>query len=269
MSAPHITGLAALVRSVNPLLTQYQIRSIITSNSDHRNAQDPLWGNGLPNAAAALDAALATSNRLTPLFAFFGQDTKNYFYTTVPQMGAAANAGTLRPYVAWDWGISRYDSVGTTVSEYPNFPAQSYPGEPRAQVWVFTTAINPIDGTLPLLPLYRLSNKCGDSSPVAVCSTYPYHVDHTYVTNIPDAQTFVNQGYKYDGLEGYVYPKTATAPRAGMVKLIRKYNAQLDDHAIFPETETASMAAAGYTQDSVGDSWMGWVFINSGSRPTY
>ena len=72
---------------------------------------------------------------------------------------------------------------------------------------------------------------------------------------------FQNAGYKLDGIEGYLYPKTMTQP-AGSVRLMRKYNPARDDHAIFPESQLSAMAAQGYTQNS-GSDWIGYVYPNT------
>jgi hypothetical protein len=68
-------------------------------------------------------------------------------------------------------------------------------------------------------------------------------------------------GYKLDGIEGYLYPKTLPQP-AGTVRLMRKYNPARDDHAIFPESQLSAMAAQGYTQNS-GSDWIGYVYPNT------
>ena len=42
-----------------------------------------------------------------------------------------------------------------------------------------------------------------------------------------------------------------------------KYAVSRDDHAIFPETEFATYAIQGYTENS-GSDWLGYVYPNSG-----
>lgn len=264
MAAPQIAGIAALLRSINPLLTQAQIRTYVTQYSSFAANPNQNWGMGLPNANTSAAAVLTTTNRLTPLFAFFGPYTKNYFYTTVPQMGAAAVIGTLRPFV--NMAFNTYVTVGTPVNIYSSFPGAGS-GQPRAQVWIFTTPSNPVSPSIPLVPLYRMSWKCGDSAE-PVCANFPNHTDHTYTTDAAGISAYQSVGYKLDGTEGYIYPNTVPQP-AGTTKLYRKYNATYDDHAIFPESELANMAAAGYTVDS-GAAWIGWVYANTtGNRPSY
>lgn len=272
MAAPQIAGLAALLRSINPLLNKTSIRNIITNSADHHSSPNTQWGAGIPNARSAVDAVLTTTNRLSPLFAFYGSETKNYFYTTVPQMGSTALSGDLLPYIT---GMhNRYDPVGNLVNATNDFSGFlspiNYTGDarPRAQAWIFTTQENPISPSVPLIPLYRLSFKCGDAYD-PVCYTYPYHADHTYATNQTEVATYISVGYKLDGIEGYIYPSGMSQP-TGTVALYRFYNSSLDDHAIFPATEYSAMASAGYNDADGMNYMMGWVYPNTtGSRPTY
>ena len=48
---------------------------------------------------------------------------------------------------------------------------------------------------------------------------------------------------------------------------MRKYNVSRDDHAVFPETAAAAMAADGYTSYTNGTDWVGYVYPNSGPMP--
>lgn len=78
---------------------------------------------------------------------------------------------------------------------------------------------------------------------------------------------FTSVGYSLDGVEGYIFPKSTPRPY-GTVRLLRKYNAVNDDHAIFPEVASivSDMTNQGYTQNS-GSDWLGWVYPNNGTRP--
>ena len=53
------------------------------------------------------------------------------------------------------------------------------------------------------------------------------------------------------------------AKPAGAVKLMRKYNPTLDDHAIFPETQWLAMWMAGYTANTGNTDWIGYVYPNT------
>jgi len=104
MAAPHVTAVAALMRSANPMLSAADVKMGMMSTA---SLGDTGWneqqGSGVPNAYAAVLDALGKQggvqqyNRLTPLFGFNGYTVSDHFYTTVPQMALAALNGTLRP----------------------------------------------------------------------------------------------------------------------------------------------------------------------------
>jgi subtilisin family serine protease len=62
MAAPHVTAAAALVLSANPRLTSAQLTSVLTSTATDLGTKnyDTTFGNGLVNAKAAVQKALAT-----------------------------------------------------------------------------------------------------------------------------------------------------------------------------------------------------------------
>ena len=277
MAAPFVSAVAGLVRSVNPRLTANQTRSIVQQSGNLAANRTVELGYGMPRANLAVDAAIATNtNRLTPLFSFYSVARSDSFYTTVPQMGNAALEGLLMPRksmgAAPAYGSDGYymPAYGGTISSYPYFPRLSFTvgdESPRAQVWLFTTHINPKSAEVALSPIYRMSWKCGDDTPLppAICSGRPEHID-TVLVGESEIGYFQYAGYKVDGLEGYSYPKTLPQP-AGTVRLIRKYNVARDDHAIFPETAWPTMQSQGYTQNTNTTDWLGYVYPNTGSMP--
>ena len=265
MAAPHVSALAGILRSINPRLSRNAIRDRIRASGSHYAAQTPQLGSGLPNARTAVDQTIAqTPNKLAPLFSMYSSGRLDYFYTTVPEMARAAALGTLKPinFVS-DPSTVSYVSVGTGITGYGSFPGALQVTVPKAQVWLFTTPENPKSAWIPLVPLYRLSWKCGDATPVppTICSSNSNHMDVTYTADTAGVSAFQSAGYKLDGIEGYLYPKTMTQP-AGTVRLMRKYNPARDDHAIFPESQLSAMAALGYTQNS-GSDWIGYVYPNT------
>lgn len=265
-AAPHVSALAGILRSINPRLSKDSVKSIILASSDRASLPTSQSGYGLPNARVAVDSTIAqTPNRLTPLFSFYSTGRSDYFYTTVPQMASAATWGQILPNNGGTATANRYVPTGTLgISGYTQFPDPWSTGDtPRAQVWIFGTEENPKSASVPLAPLYRLSWKCGmaSSSPPAICSSNPYHVDFTYTADPAGVAAFQSVGYMLDGIEGYIYPQTFTQP-LGTVRLMRKYNPSRDDHAIFPESELSNMIAQGYTVNS-GSDWLGYVYPNT------
>lgn len=284
MAAPHISALAGLVWSVKPRATANDVRTIIR-NSGNNAANNQISPNaeigyGLPNANSAVTAALASNpTRLTPLFSYYSYWRSDSLYTTVPHMARSAAMGMLRPRVrindATDYVESRYTAAyGTGVTGY-SLPgaAASWGGDTstyvKAQVWVFTTDLNPKNAAVPLRALYRMSWKCNDPSNVGqpyTCTVKPRHMD-TVLVDKDELPYFEWLGYQVDGIEGFVYPKTQAQP-LGTVRLMRKYNADQDDHAIFPETAYSSMYSQGWMYDTNYNDWLGYVYPNTGPMPT-
>lgn len=194
-------------------------------------------------------------------------------YTTVPQVAVSAYRGLLPPRV--NDVVVPYTTIGSTINEYSSFPILYPSGNeppPRAQVWIFTTDKNPFESP-PLVPLYRMSWKCGDPGYSPACASNPLHVEHTYATSPSEIQYFMALGYKLDGTEGFIYSAAATPP-SGTVALYRGYlgTQTADDWAIFPSTELANMNALGYVTNATFSPMfgiIGYAYSNSGPRPTY
>jgi hypothetical protein len=281
MSAPHVSALAGMVVSIHPRMTADQLRLIIQTSGNWVGARNNQYGYGQPNASSAVNAAIASNpSKLAPLFSLYSVARQDSFYTTVPQMANAALDGALRPRT-WLGPAYTNDShgpyasaYGTSISGYGAFPRNPFViggtglTTPYAQVWVFTTHENPKSSVVSLDPIYRMSWKCGDATPYPpiVCFTYPKHIDTVHV-NETEIGYFNWLGYKVDAIEGYVYPKSLPQP-AGTVRLMRKYNAYRDDNAIFPDTAYSTMYSQGYTTDSNGTDWLGYVYPNlNGQTP--
>jgi hypothetical protein len=268
MSSPYLAGSAGILRSINPLLTKTNIRSLFTSNLENPPGWNTANGLGKPNVRSAVEAALGRvggqvlTSRLTPLFSMYSFQAEDHFYTTFPQMGAAAvwSAGGLNGY----WRDAGYSSIGPDVVGYGYFPGAGCvvspcQPEPGASVYVFTTDRLP-NGTL-LVPLYRLSfNGPNPNNPGNA-----YNRDTTYTTEAAGIVAFGNVGYKLDGVEGYIYKKCTPEPScipAGAVRLFRRYNPQRDDFAIFPESELPAMESQGYTSNGGGAEVIGYAYPN-------
>ena len=266
-ATPYVAALGAILRSINPLMSRDAIYGAIRASSGQ--VADAEYGSGLPNALNAVnDVVNQTPNRLTPLFSMWSAPRSDYFYTTVPQMAASAWGSRLLPVNVGDTG--HVPGIGNYITGYSTFPQDGGATDaPTAGAWIFTTRLNPINSNAPLVPLYRLSWKCGDYTPTppAVCSSNGNHMDTTYTTDQAGINAVVGVGYKLDGIEGFIYPKTVAQP-VGAVRLMRKYAVSRDDHAIFPENEYVTYATQGYTENS-GSDWLGYVYSNSnGTTPS-
>lgn len=272
MAAPHITGLVGLIRTVNPLLTHTDVRKILELSAEGEGFRiDDKHGFGVPDAAKALEIAMGSvngevlPNRLTPLFGLYSGFGKDFFYTVVPQMAAAAMHGTMppRPQVGTDAnGDPQYEKIpylaengwdSKLISYLYEFPGTSgfYEIErPWAKAYVFTTGRNPLSPGNKLLPLYRFSKQVPTES-------NENNVDHAYATTRNDPTL---SDYYFDGIEGYIYPQQYSGA-TGVVPLWRGYNSSVDNHGLFindsvPEGYDEEVTLLGYVypnQDTDND----------------
>ncbi|MCP4642929.1 MAG: S8 family serine peptidase, partial [bacterium] len=191
MSAPSVAGLAMLVRSVNPLLTKYDVWDILVSTASHAAAKHSKLGYGVPDTKAAVERALGAvnrktvTNRLTPLFSLYSHFGATHFYTIVPQMASAAMTHDRVPFEP-----EGLHTVGEYYALFPGAPCLVSPCDrrPRASVYVFTSDTPPYPGAPPLVPLYRLSYdpNYDPESPLRCENPDPAHEipdrDFTYTT---------------------------------------------------------------------------------------
>lgn len=262
MSAPLVSGLAGILRSINPLVLPGEgvldppyrgIRSVLIESSmlpTFPNTWDPRLGYGTIRADSAVAAMLghsdgkAMKNRLTPLFSFYGAAAKDWAHTTVPQAALAFminQAGSYQPQ-------------GALTPGYPSFPYQyptPPPPSPRASAYVLTTEFK-VDASHPaLVPLYWLDRSrpwpAGCTPGVPGCNGG--NRDFLLLTSAAQVQTASNAGYDYRGLQGYVYqsctPEPACIPR-GAERLWLKCKTADDDCAVFLERDRGSFEAQGY-----------------------
>lgn len=303
MSTPIVAGIFSLMRSVDPLKTRTALRTIMAATANRITCiNDAECGLGVPDAAAAVNAALGgtnVANRTTPLFSFYSSAATNHFFTTVPQMAMAAAAGGLVPKPSAS--TLPYQGYGSTIASYPTYPKANVcaytPCTPKTIATVFTTHVHPL-GSADLVPLYRMSYKCGDellttppgSNPA--CLTNPNHVSHFYST---DAQavsiytgfsidgvkelSYPGLGYKLDGIEGFIYSPLVAQP-SGTRKLCRKYDASRDDYMLTLgagasgtdcSATTDGYNGGNYNQAAGGTDFIGWALPTSaalGPTPT-
>ncbi len=265
MAAPHVTGLASILRSIDPMLSSEEVRLDLRTHASQAASWDQFLGYGIPDADASVESLLGTvdgqvlANRATPLFSLYSSTAGDFFYTTVPQMAVAAIQDTT--------GVT-YSSAGPAVPGYGSFPGcttGSCPnGTPKASAWVLSTEVNPIPEGGALFPLYRLSK-------FAPFGGNPNHRDHRYAIDDAEVLAAFNAGYYLDGVEGYVFPtcgadtscSVTSCQPAGTVPLLRRRNPAVDDQAVFPASELGSSQYAGYTEVVSSRACLGWVYANS------
>lgn len=270
MAAPHISALAGLIRSVIPRAKAGEVRNYIRNASSLALTPNAEVGYGVPDAKLAVETAIAEKNptRLTPLFSYYSPQRADSLYTINPQMARAAVEGFIMPKIN---GTTQYQNkyiptYGYVVTGYSLFQGLFVIGPTDVplytynEAWVFTTDKNEKNNSVPLDVLVRMSWKCGDSvlPSSSICTTNPSHVDTVLVLASEISYFRDTLKYKIDGHEGYIYPRAQPQP-PGTVKLLRRYNIALDDHAIFPESSLSGMQSQGYTGITSLD-WLGYVY---------
>ncbi len=264
MSSPNIASLATLVRSVNPLLSQADIRTVLKDTASGGGVWDSQLGYGVPDTAAAVDVTLGVAaaqtlpNRLTPLFNFYSSQAETHLSTAIPQRATAAIFDTEVDFIS--------HAQGDSVPGYDGFPGEPpcvigpclY--KPKAWVHLFTTPEAPFAGAPPLVPLYRLSfdEPFGGN---------PLDRSFAYTTVKIGVKRFTDAGYQLDGIEGYIMMRDdgCTVPSCtpvGATRLYRLYHFARDDYAIFPESKLAQFQVDGYVGQPNLNDWIGYVFEN-------
>ncbi|PZQ19429.1 MAG: hypothetical protein DI564_01605 [Rhodanobacter denitrificans] len=300
MSAPMVTGVIALLRSTNPLITRSAVYDVLKSTAiGSGGSYDNYLGWGRPGARYAVMEVLGhvgggpIESRLTPMFAL--SISGDRLYTTRPQVAVGALAGLYlsnafpndvycAPTVACDFDPPTYlntrypytePATGegySTVNGYANFPTYkpNAPSRPMSAFWVFTSDKSPWAG-VQLKPLYRMSYK-------SACDNreHTYSVSMTEVgtlTSLPDlcATETGTQLREFDGIEGYVmsscppsYVCDGSDPTAPQ-KLYRRRSTTLATNALLVQNQLGLSAFSTYTSVpwAADDGFLGYVFPNS------
>ncbi len=259
MSAPQLSGVIGLLRSINPLVrggadptVVGTIRNVLTTSTGQ--GWTPTLGYGIPEAAKATQkmlgkvAGVQVRNRVTPLFRLYSAATHDYADTTDPQGAVALIISTTNAWVP--------PTNIPTVPNYPSFPydpadAQNTPiPAPRAKVYVLTTEVRPRNEWPALVPLYLMDKP------------YPTHDDFTLATTT-DIAAMHNNGYNLRNIQGYIY-KPCT-PEPGCIppvaeKFYRACNSTYNDCATFLQSEASTFAAAGYPPAGGTPTLLGYAY---------
>ncbi|HEX5124246.1 MAG TPA: hypothetical protein VFV97_13455, partial [Rhodanobacteraceae bacterium] len=252
MSAPQISGVLGILRSINPLVhvgadptVAGSLRRVLASStfqSQANQAWNPVTGYGRPDAATAVRkmlgkvAGAVARNRVTPLFRLYSAGAKDYADTTSPQMAIGMMINSTH---AWLPVASL-----PLVPNYPSFPHDPADGAqpaPRASVYVLTTEYKPRSEWPALVPLYLMDKDVPGTRDVD---------DFMLVTTTADIEYAHDHGYNLRAIQGYIYapctPEPGCIPPAAQ-KFYRACNPAASDCATFLESESATFAANGYT----------------------
>ena len=225
-STPILASLAALVRSINPLLPINDVKQIMTLAKvkgliDNRYA--------IPRADKSVKLSLGKSsknqlvNRLTPMFRlktipesyFPGQNS--YLSTTIPQVAIAAKHKTylVMPSehtgkVDINYGTSyRVDSNSPLVSGYSFKDEFNSSYAARAPFFIFTGNRNPFNNEADdLVPLHHFgkSKSFGYNSYCKDLNTHIYTTDKNINVNVAINCQYYYLNYNYEGIQGYLLP---------------------------------------------------------------
>lgn len=273
MSAPQISGVVAIVRSVNPLVPvgkptfnpvigeKASLRSVLASTTwqaQNNLPWAPTMGYGRPDAAAAVRKMLGkvaggwVRNRATPLFRMYSAQTVDYADTTSPQMAVAL---AINQKKAWQPAANALEVPNPDPSAAPGyhytFPQAGSPIVARANVYVMTTNVKPRPEWPALIPLYGMDK------------SFPSGADYMLVSTVADLEAAHDDGYSLRTIQGYIYApctpeKTCKPP--GTDRLLRKCTPSSErDCAIFLQGESGSFA--GYTATYPGaTSLLGYAY---------
>jgi subtilisin family serine protease len=262
MSAPIYTGLAGILRSINPLVMPGDPENVVdaigirdavvgSATIPGGGAWSAQYGYGIPDAEGAARTMLGTvagatvRNRLTPLFALYSAASTDLAYVTVPKAAISLVISN----------VSGYTSQGSAVAGYPAFPesatAVPQPPAPRADTFVLTTEFKTQTqhpNTLPLYWMDRTRNFPVGCTTGAGCNTA--NRDFLLLTTTAEIEAAKAEGFTFRGLQGYIYDRCTPEPTcipAGAEKLYRKCELAEDDCAIFLESSRVFHEGEGYT----------------------
>ncbi len=285
MSAPYVSGIVGLIRSVQPLLNREEVRDVLTSSSSHFGDFTVELGNGMPAADKAVKKALGCvrgqplNNRLTPLFSLYSVAGGIHVYTPWPSEALAFFFDLYAPFTC----------EGPLVRGYPAFPGYETctispcpETTPRSSFSVLTSD-RPLPGLPTPIPLYRVRF---DLDTYWRCQQPSQHVagrSFAYTTTSGGIEYFKNNvlrhvtpgdphslriGYELDGILGYVFPRCTPEPQCmppGTTRLRRLYHPAKDDYIIFPDEETAYWMSQGYVETTTLATVLGYVYANTDS----
>ncbi|MCF6226895.1 MAG: S8/S53 family peptidase [Xanthomonadales bacterium] len=259
-SAPQVTGLIGIIRSVYPQLSAPNVRLLLqkTAQSPHAERHDE-WGYGLINPLAAVTDVLGTAagvqltNRSIPFFVVRSNLTSDTAFSSSPQFIAAALSEDFRGFVLGYQPLN----VGLALNSY-KIPSSDL--LPYAAFHILGTHNNPLSPGKELVKLYRLSRLESTGADLAL--------DHAYVT-APYIEQFKTEGYVVDVIEGYIFPPCDAAdnscqpPAHSECIFARNTATAKSDWAIMLESQLADNAFQGHTvklNNATDDICLGYAY---------
>ena len=268
-SAPIITGIISIMRSLNPLLSFDEVRDILENSRVYTSDIGERYS--IPNISAimkndvlGLVGGNRVLNRLKPMFrlntrfSHSGSMKSNYLSTSIPQVAAAGMYGNYLADVNELTGslISGVNTYNVDANEplavgYPKFRepnAAIKPNNARAPFYIFGGHENPFTGMDDMIPLHHFALK-------PVLSNQPQcydRADHAYGTvkvtafGNPDIRCNTDDTrYVWEGIEGYLLPSCPTGQTCyensgdadAAQCLMLRYSSADDSYALLMESE--------------------------------
>lgn len=265
MSAPIVSGIIGLLRSINPLVPigvadvfgARTIRSALigtTNRAQQTLPWDNRFGYGIPDTAAAADSILGrvrgsvVRNRAIPLFGFYGDAAKDYAAVATPQHAMALARNTTGSYLS----VSPNIIEGEAIPGYANFPVQigSTPQPPRARAYILSTEFSPFPGAqLISLHLMERTRRFPISCIPTAPGCNPNNRDFILITEA-DIGAQNTAGYNLLAPQGYIF----SAPAPGTSALYLQCKPSDDDCAVFTFEQKSAFEVSGYIQNLPGRS---------------
>lgn len=121
MAAPHVSGIAALVRQANPELSYAEVKRLLidTATAPRKDTDNPAWGHGQVNAYNAVKAAVEQSgirgNAADGRDIMARREADGQWSVTVP----AAESFEVAVYDMQGRRVARYNSTGPSLTLNP------------------------------------------------------------------------------------------------------------------------------------------------------
>lgn len=296
MSAPQVSAIAGVLRSINPLVPAGTspenflgngIRNVLTSTADRSGlpvgqSWDPRHGYGRPNGEAAARMVLGiirgevVRNRVTPLFTLYSpvaggatpSGQNDVATVATPQLAMSLKEISGQQYAPLNTTANPAGVIDPLVAGYSAFPGDTMtPAAPRANIFVLTTEYLPTDSFPAVTPLYLLDRQC---SPVTAACPDPLR-DVFLTTHIADMESAVAAGYGFKGLQGYVFqrcPGDTCIPTGAQLLFLKCRSRGVGrDCAVFLQNQQAAYEAAGFTAAvrPGADTVLGYAYPNVNS----
>jgi len=128
MATPHVSGVAAMVKSANPNLSNVEIRNILTSTAEDLGTagRDNTYGFGLVDTEAAVAAAGSGSGDTTPPAQVTGLTASSVSATQIDLIWNANSESDLQYYKIYRDGVFVTSTSATSFSDTGLTPSTSY-----------------------------------------------------------------------------------------------------------------------------------------------